>query len=413
MFRVSVMDDLNRLYLDDKRNDAAQKIMLEAREQRKKHNLGESNFLAGATQAASGQRVVEREIQEREVLDESNPGYWMERAAYYRGRNEAQEEEKALRKVMDFFDTPETRIKLRRPDYRDAYNTLHSFFVRQMRFEDAAALFREHRALVRDEPQALRSVYDVEFGRNGIFSRNRDSNAYRDFLIEKGYYDKHVQMLVEDMKAAWDWLFDNPKMDSKEPGYSDFVNNIYSPQHSLAYYLVSTPEFLPELVIREKLVDFVNDPRVWKYMHQMDDFYIDRFIGTLLFRSLDAEVIEMLEQALKEDKLSPQIYYYVGDVLLRSNYPARALPFLEASAAVKPPVRYSRYQVLSALADCTVRLNDWRKGEEYSVESFLIGGYDESKLVEQLLRAADLAEKASEKAEAERIRKRVGNLGAR
>jgi hypothetical protein len=73
IFRVEVMDDLNRMYLDQKRNDEAPKIMIAARDIRKKYHLPEGSLLAGVTQMSSGQRIVEAEIKAREEINNTKP----------------------------------------------------------------------------------------------------------------------------------------------------------------------------------------------------------------------------------------------------------------------------------------------------------------------------------------------------
>lgn len=49
---------------------------------------GNTSFLAGAVQADSGARVVEKKILSEEQQRKSSAEYWIERAGYYRGRNE-------------------------------------------------------------------------------------------------------------------------------------------------------------------------------------------------------------------------------------------------------------------------------------------------------------------------------------
>lgn len=61
---------------------------------------GEAHALAGAVQAASGQRVVETKILRDEVSRRETAAYWMERAQYYRGRDEDELELETYRQAL-------------------------------------------------------------------------------------------------------------------------------------------------------------------------------------------------------------------------------------------------------------------------------------------------------------------------
>lgn len=56
--------------------------------------------LAGAVQAASGQRVVEARVLRNEAAQQNKASYWIERASYYRGRVEYELEDDSYRKAL-------------------------------------------------------------------------------------------------------------------------------------------------------------------------------------------------------------------------------------------------------------------------------------------------------------------------
>jgi len=58
-----------------------------------------------------------------------------------------------------------------------------------------------------------------------------------------------------------------------------------------------------------------------------------------------------------------------------------------------------------------VYIGDWQKGETYAIEYFFHYGSGEQRLISNLTKAAELVEKAGETKEAERIRRRIANLG--
>ena len=114
-YKVNVMDSLARNLLYIGETEEAQRVMVEATDIREEHGLGLNPYLAGMVQSASGAREIEGRIQEREELSQDDPKYWMERAAYYRGRaNEQNEEERALLRALELCEpAPRPQGKLR------------------------------------------------------------------------------------------------------------------------------------------------------------------------------------------------------------------------------------------------------------------------------------------------------------
>ena len=100
LFAVRVRESLCECLLELGRRGEAQKLMEEAAMLRKEHKLSDNMYLAGEVQAASGARVIEREILEEEEISKDDPQYWLSRAAYYRGRSEMDQEEKAYKEAL-------------------------------------------------------------------------------------------------------------------------------------------------------------------------------------------------------------------------------------------------------------------------------------------------------------------------
>lgn len=64
---------------------------------------GDTFGISGAVQMASGQRVIESHLLQNEAMDREKPRYWIERADYYRGRNETASAVAAYRQALDIF----------------------------------------------------------------------------------------------------------------------------------------------------------------------------------------------------------------------------------------------------------------------------------------------------------------------
>ena len=100
LYEVRIREELAKCLLKLGENGRSQKIMIEAADLRKQHNLPDNPYLAGTVQQASGERIIEGRIREEEAANQDNPEYWLKRADYYRGRSEAAEEEAALRRGL-------------------------------------------------------------------------------------------------------------------------------------------------------------------------------------------------------------------------------------------------------------------------------------------------------------------------
>jgi hypothetical protein len=80
---------LAEIYRQNGEADKAQPIVEELAKMDKSDILSENvSYLAGAVQAASGARVIEKKILSEQVNRQNTVEYWHERTSYYRGRNE-------------------------------------------------------------------------------------------------------------------------------------------------------------------------------------------------------------------------------------------------------------------------------------------------------------------------------------
>ncbi len=143
-FTADAMEAIGNCFLQLGRNAEAQKWMVKADDVREKNHVGRNAFFAGMTQAASGERTIEGRIRREERKSRSNPDYWMERAAYYRGRQDTTQEESALRKALDL---TKPQPKPDRPthwaDPRSwALTGYVEFLARNHRTDEAIALLR-------------------------------------------------------------------------------------------------------------------------------------------------------------------------------------------------------------------------------------------------------------------------------
>jgi len=404
IFRVEVMDDLNRMYLAQERNEEAQKIMLAARDLRKEYHLPEGSLLAGATQMASGQRIVEAEIRAREEMDATKPAYWLERAAYYQGREEWQEQENALRKALSLYDTPELREKGPSPGFRNVLGSLQTFLINANRLEDACELFFQQHEIVKDEPSPLWALY-YDFGK---------------LPVTVGREDEYNQLLREDISKAF-----SQYIAAVELGEPKDTQEFLGGMSGLGR--LDLIRYSPELAISMNLFDFENNPHAWDILRVQNTLTRDKILRLLLFtpdeRKKSPEhdkLLGLFLTALEQEKLPVDYYYAIGEEIRRNatlqrnpdNYPS-AMMFFEKALQHIDRFRnnYPKDSIRTQLAWCSLELGDWRNGEKYTVESFEGRGLQERELQSWLGRAANVAEKSGEKGEAERIRRRIANLG--
>ena len=194
MFDAQVREGMAECLLTLGRAAEAQKRMVEAADIRKKHGLGLDALFAGEVQAASGQRVIEGLIREEEKLSENDPAYWRERAGYYRGRNDAAQEEHALKRALSLAKPlPRPDVRLRREgDMRARLISAYaSFLTRQKRVADAVAFLRSE---IAEAPANTESA----------------CIAARCLAFE------FQQQVRADDEVLWKWLANRPKWEFTE-----------------------------------------------------------------------------------------------------------------------------------------------------------------------------------------------------
>ena len=411
MFRVEALDELNKIYLQSNLGDAAQRVMLEARELRKKHQLRAGSFVAGQTQLMSGFRVVENEIKEREKLDEAKPEYWLERAEYYRGRNEPKEREDAYRRVLAFCDVAE----LRRDNpiyhsYARAYQELFSLLKGGERNPEAIELFQAQRAA------DLLEVY---------------------FSDEEWLYREIRDEMTEDLRHAYNWLKTTPKDESRD-------------YRRTAHYNLYRLTRQPVATIRFGVMDFENDPFAWDVLAMINHPYdFGKYVYFLLFPQKLQIAYEYRVNGIQPvvDNRQPARHnHYVG-CLLNNN---KEMPDEKALLKLKNLVNRNLlsvnmiyqgiYEVLQKEATDYETLNwflltainqakhDWEKGTAYRslIDNYLaMGDWQNSEKyiilvaergnvrIDALRQTADLAEKAGAAEDARRIRERIKDIGVR
>ncbi|MCL1919668.1 MAG: hypothetical protein FWG50_01100 [Kiritimatiellaeota bacterium] len=416
MFRVSILDELNHLYLGQKRGDDAQRVMLEARELRKKHKLAEKSFLAGMTQSESGWRVVESEIKEREKQDETKPEYWLERANYYRGRNEWKEEEDALRRALALCDAAElTRDNPIYHRYDQAYQGLFNLLSHTERRAEAIELFKARRTAARNDIGFLTHTYwSDELGW-----------LYQDVKAE----------LEEDLRNAYGWLKTTPKDDSRK--YRD-----------RAYNSVLLLSRQPVAAIHFGVMDFENDPFAWDVLTMIAHEYdLSKYVYFLLFpeksriayeyrvngiqpavdqrqphernhyvgcllntnkETPDEKAIQKLKTLVNRNMMSVrQIYQGIYETLGKGTTDYDTLNWFLLAAINQSKHDWEQTPLYPVLISNYIQMGDWRNSEKYIALAGELG----SIRGDQLRQAADLAEKAGEPDAARRMRERLANLG--
>jgi tetratricopeptide (TPR) repeat protein len=362
--------------------------MLEARELRKKHNLPEGSFLAGATQGMSGQRVVEAEIKAREALDETKPEYWMERAAYYNGRKEAKEEEEALRRALALYDVAELRRDGGAYDYRHVFSSLFHFLWRLERHDEAVELFKAHRVMARHNASVLWAMY-------------YDCEGY---VLQAGRHHELEAGLMEDLRDAYQRLKEAPKEDN--PEYSEYWRNSYS--------CVSLLD-RPSLTISTGILDFKNDSVAWDILMRMTvNTSFPRHINLLLFpkgdkgQVPDEKILQKLKDLANRKTLGVMRLQEVGGVLAKATDYENSNWFYLASVK-QTESEHDKAKSYTALSANYRAMGDWQNSEDYIYMAAKLGELR----VDALQQTADLAEKSGATDAARRMRERIRSLGGK
>ena len=397
LFQLEVTESLFELYYDKEQWDEAQKFIPEVQRLKKKYGLSRYySHRFSNVERITGKRIVEEEIHSREATEATQPAYWMERAEYY-WATDKESHEAALWIALKLFDSPELRRSRSEPTYGDVCRALFRCFWPN-REQEGADFFLKLHAQFQNEPMARYSLYH---------------NGGSDVMRHAKRDDEYNRMIEEDLQAAWNWLKNNPNPTERDDIYEAhwyFVNGNFNE------------------ILHKGWLDLENDSFLWDWLEQMDHRF-DRVqrIERILFPPSDenrwetrgrpdAAAIRFFEKGMREGKLSPDSISRIGTKLTeygdKPEHYEKALPFLDEALKGHDEKSFSRRWILRALAICWLELGDWCKGESYSIEGFSFHWPEERFLVDNLRRAADMAEAAGEPAEAERIRRRIANLGS-
>jgi tetratricopeptide (TPR) repeat protein len=198
-FAVRVRESLCKCLLELGRNEEAQKLMEEAVMLRKEHKLNDNLYLAGKIQAASGARVIEEGILEEEESSRDDPRYWLNRASYYRGRNEIDQEEEAYRKALPLtVPAPKPRGKVPENIRAEVIRSYAWFLKRQKRDIDAVSLLkREMLESPADSSSAQTAARMLAFEFQKMIDPNED--IYWAWLERRMKWEHNEERLLWEM----------------------------------------------------------------------------------------------------------------------------------------------------------------------------------------------------------------------
>jgi len=164
-FTADAQDSLAMCLLKLDRKAEAQQWMVKADDLRERYGLGRNALFAGQVQAVSGQRVIEGRIQKAGEKSEDDPDSWLERAQYYRGRNEPAQEEAALKQAMALVEPqPKPERPVHWSDRRSqVVSSYEGFLVRQGRRPEAIALLRREVEASPDAASAQWAVHSLAY----------------------------------------------------------------------------------------------------------------------------------------------------------------------------------------------------------------------------------------------------------
>jgi tetratricopeptide (TPR) repeat protein len=211
-FIVQAKEGLSECLLALGDNAEAQRLMEEAVALRRERHLGENMQFAGQVQAATGARVIESAIIAEQKKSENDPQYWLERAAYYHGRNEAAAEEDAYRKAFAL-TAPKPRPEHPGKGFQDLRGTvisnLNRFLTQHQREDEAVALLLKE---LQDSPAESVSA---ERAANLIAFEHRDRIAPGDDTYWRWLSDRSTWNHTEQ-RLLWEILrhTDPPKLDA-------------------------------------------------------------------------------------------------------------------------------------------------------------------------------------------------------
>ena len=402
-FRAKIFDPLNQTLLLLERTEEAQAVMEEGRLFRQEHRLGNNPVLAGATQLASGYRVVEADILSREPVQENNEKtdaakfaeevkYWKERADYYLGRGELEQQEDALRRGLALFSTPERRAS-HHFQFHDYYRDLLNLFAQAKRTDDALKLFHEIHAMTEGETQNRAALYDLFFL---VFQRLGEEKV----VGEKWRQD--LETCVAKIKTR-------QEKNSEPPSTFDDLNSLMSApiahDRPALKFDNTDPlwwEVLPLLV-----------PHNRKKMMQILVLQADHFYDSSGKTTLDEKALEKARQFVLHDENDMPELQGLRDLawmLFQSGHATLALPLWE-TALERAEEKHVQLLVRLNLCETYLKLGDWRRTEKTLDECIASGWYEGDYVIRCLQALRKLAEEAGAVQDALRIQKRLENLG--
>ncbi|MEZ5942465.1 MAG: hypothetical protein R3C18_13810 [Planctomycetaceae bacterium] len=185
---IEVRERLAELLLKQGKIQEAQKYVAAAADIRKRNKLKPNTYLEGLVQrhaTTPGSRTLATDIAEG---DRTDPEYWQQRAQYYRGRDEFQKEEDALRQGLKLAKPTPYRSGKVSPDIRSRLlGQLTEFLSAQDRNQEAFDLLLEE---LRNSPA------------NSQAAHRAVSLLTNTFKVHK----KLQNLLQPDQAELWDWL---------------------------------------------------------------------------------------------------------------------------------------------------------------------------------------------------------------
>jgi hypothetical protein len=199
---------------------------------------GDAHALAGAVQAASGQRVVETKILRDEVSRRTTPEYWMERAQYYSGRDEEELELETYRQAL--VALPNNPRDVRVASARLQLVRQFAFFMgdKESRHQELARMLeREFRSAPPDTDYAFR-IAELITQNELELDDLRDSLLLRQPALFGRLFDAHQEwgnaeeLLVEDVTDR-----EGVSLEQKQKIWSELERRVTHPGSVRAYTL--------------------------------------------------------------------------------------------------------------------------------------------------------------------------------
>ena len=398
VFRAKMFDPLNKTLLTLERTEEAQAVMEEGRLFREEHGLQGNLTLAGATQLASGYRVVEADILSREPTEEDNGKtdaakfaeevkYWKERADYYLGRKELEQQEDALRRGLALLTTPERRALYH---FRNYYCALLDLFEKTKRKDDAIKLFHEIHAMTEGETQNRTTLYAPFF------------LALQRLGEEKVVGEKWRQDLEKCVAQIKTGQEDNSESNTVP---FDLHNLMSAPiaHDRPAFKFDNTDPFWWEVL--PLLTSHNRQKMLLILVLQVDHFYDYSEKSTL-----DEKAFERAKKIALDDKKDTAMLQELAWMLLRSGHTKLALPLWETALA-RTKDKGEQRLIRSSLYETYFELGDLRRAEKTVDELIDSGWGDGNGVIHRLDALRKLAEKTGAVRDARRLQKRLENLG--